>query len=96
MVKKYGTSKDNILIGGATKDYLSGKKGDDTLIGGAGNDTLIGGAAKDYLVGGKGNDTLTGGTEADIFYFMSPLDGIDSITDFSVKDKIELDEIVFG
>jgi VCBS repeat-containing protein len=44
-----GNSKDNVLIGGAARDALSGLEGNDTLDGGAG--------AANELAGGAGDDT---------------------------------------
>ena len=38
------------------------------------------------LVGSLGNDTLSGGIGNDSFVFNSPNEGVDTITDFSVKD----------
>ena len=75
---------NDTLNAGAT---LPGGAGN-TLIGGAGNDTLNAGAtllggAGDTLIGGAGNDTLTGGNSHDQFKFITPSDGVDTITDFS-------------
>jgi Ca2+-binding RTX toxin-like protein len=70
----YGTSGNDVLLGSAMGNALSGEDGDDRidgrggddiLIGGAGSDTIAGGAGADALTGGAGNDTLDGGTEAD-------------------------------
>lgn len=80
-------------------------EGNDSLYGGFGNDTLDGGPENDYLAGGDGNDslyggtgyggpsndTLTGGTGVDNFTFEDFVDGIDTITDFSiVNDTIRV------
>ena len=82
-------------------DLIDGKKGNDLIIGSAGsdlvygdsgNDTLDGGKDDDYLSGGLGEDTLSGGQGKDSFVFNSPNEGIDTITDFSVKD----DTLVFS
>jgi Ca2+-binding RTX toxin-like protein len=57
-------------------------------LGGAGNDILVGGYGSD-------NDTLTGGRGADRFFFNTPFDGLDRITDFVPgEDKIGIS--VFG
>ena len=42
-----GNELDNLIIGGAAADNLSGMAGNDTLIGGLGNDNLDGGAGSD-------------------------------------------------
>ena len=63
-----------------------------TFNGGLGRDTLDGGQDNDYLYGGLGEDTLFGGKGKDSFVFNSPNEGIDTITDFSVKD----DTLVFS
>ncbi|MBK7956177.1 MAG: hypothetical protein IPK02_20755 [Candidatus Accumulibacter sp.] len=52
-------------------------------MGGSNNDTLSGGGGEDTLIGGLGSDTLTGGANNDIFKFITPSDGADTITDFS-------------
>jgi Ca2+-binding RTX toxin-like protein len=69
-----GQDGDDLVLGGAGSDELSGQMGDDTLRGGEGNDTLLGGmgqdladgdAGDDWLAGGEGNDTLAGGSGSD-------------------------------
>jgi len=73
-----------VLIGNALDNVIEGStpsaaNGHNTLIGNGGNDTLIGGLGGDTLTGGTGNDRFQG-TAAN-------LNG-DTITDFSVGDKI--------
>ncbi|MBD2502393.1 DUF4347 domain-containing protein [Anabaena azotica] len=70
----------------------------DTLIGTTADDTIYGYDGNDYLDGGLGNDTLLGGSGEDIFSFSSPIvDGIDTITDFSIiDDKIRVNAAGFG
>lgn len=92
-----GGSSDTVFAGaGATK--VQGGDGDDLIVGGAGHDTLqgngghdliFGGAGNDEISGGKGNDILTGGSGNDTFNFKFG-DGVDTITDFSAGDKINL------
>ena len=85
-----GSEIGNALIGNAAANIIDGGMGDDTLDGGAGNDTLI---------GGLGNDTLKGGLGADIFKWtasdlVAPGDvsgNTDTITDFSIAQKDQLD-----
>ena len=74
----------------------------DTLFGRDGIDTLVGGTGTDDLYGGLGNDRLTGGnTEADRFYFDTPLNAttnLDTITDFKAggfADTIRLSSAIF-
>ncbi|WP_348538733.1 fasciclin domain-containing protein [Shimia sp. R10_1] len=53
---------DDVQIGGATDDYLSGGfTGDDIQIGGAGNDRMYGRLGDDIQFGGSGNDRMFGG-----------------------------------
>ncbi|HEY9649692.1 MAG TPA: calcium-binding protein, partial [Coleofasciculaceae cyanobacterium] len=92
-----GNNEFNTLAGGAGNDTLYGGAGNDSLDGGIGNDTLVGGDWMDFLVGGEGNDTLTGGADQDIFYFGSPNQGTDTITDFvSGSDWLYVSQIGFG
>ncbi|MEL6439667.1 MAG: tandem-95 repeat protein [Cyanobacteria bacterium J06621_8] len=58
----------------------------DLLLGGDGNDYLVGQQGNDTINGGAGSDHLAGGEGSDRFVFNSPNDGVDTITDFSVKD----------
>jgi Ca2+-binding RTX toxin-like protein len=101
-----GTVLANTLTGGNGVDTIKAGAGDDTLIGAsgndilwgeAGNDTLLGGAGLDTLIGGLGNDTLTGGADNDIFLFNSAIgtQNIDTITDFTSGDKIQLSQSIF-
>ncbi|MEM9275442.1 MAG: hypothetical protein AAGA80_21115, partial [Cyanobacteria bacterium P01_F01_bin.143] len=83
-----GRKGDDSIIGSTGDDSIIGESGNDTLHGGVGNDSLIGGNDNDLLSGGIGNDSLTGGRGNDSFVFNSPDEGVDIITDFSVKDDI--------
>lgn len=101
-----GNSLNNQIIGNAASNKLSGDSGNDTLTGNRGNDTLRGGIDNDLLLGnngddnlagGSGNDTLIGGSNFDIFYFESPLEETDTITDFNVaQDTIQVLKLTFG
>lgn len=92
-----GGSGRDTLNGDAGNDTLNGGKGNDTLNGGTGNDILNGGSGKDILNGGADNDTMTGGTSADTFVWTLADAGtvgaaaVDTIADFSVKQKDVLD-----
>ena len=85
-----GGAGDDIISGGDGNDELAG---DDFLsssgsTGTAGNDIINGGAGSDDLAGELGADTLTGGgdpTEGDAFFYFSPDEGGDTITDFAVN-----------
>lgn len=83
-----GQGGNDRLVGESGNDSLNGGDGQDILVGGNGTDTLTGGQGNDILVGGIGNenDTLTGGGGADRFGFAFPSEGIDTITDFVVRD----------
>ena len=47
-----GSTANNVLVGGAGADALTGGSGRDLLIGGVGGDTLRGGGGDDILIGG--------------------------------------------
>ena len=69
----------------------------ENAVGSAQADTLIGNTVANRLTGGAGADTLTGGTGADVFFFATPTDGGDTITDFvSGTDTIELTSANFA
>ena len=80
------------LLGSAFNDKLTGDGKANVLTGGAGIDTLSGGGGDDKLIGGPGADILNGGAGKDQFVQLSPLEGIDRIQDFNVKD----DTLVFS
>ncbi len=72
---KGGTDGDDVLTGGAGKNWITGGAGNDSITGGAlddilngnsGQDSLYGGGGADVLLGGVGDDTLTGGAGADL------------------------------
>jgi VCBS repeat-containing protein len=82
------------IIGTSRSDILRGGAGGQTLIGGGGNDVLIGVGGADTLIGGAGADTFTYVVLAD-----SPRSGVtatDTITDFSKLqgDKVDLSSIL--
>ena len=70
---------DDQITGSASDDALHGFAGNDVLNGGGGDDGISGGAGADILTGGSGNDTF-GDSESD--------HNGDTITDFSLGDKI--------
>jgi len=88
-----GGDDSDVMFGDADNDVITGDSGNDQLLGGAGDDQLIGGAGDDILVGGLGADTLTGGEGNDQFILNE--DGeVDTITDFSPGDQLDLSEVL--
>jgi Ca2+-binding RTX toxin-like protein len=90
------SDQDDILVGTALTDTISGLDGDDTIDGRGGDDTLIGGLGNDTLIGGTGSDHLEGGAGDDTYE-------VDSIGDVVVEladegyDTIETDlSVVLG
>ncbi|MEO1306938.1 MAG: calcium-binding protein [Pseudomonadota bacterium] len=63
-----GDADNNTLSGAEGNDNIRGKAGDDQLSGAAGNDELFGNQGMDLLLGGAGNDTLRGGQDDDQLY----------------------------
>ncbi len=64
--KVLATTNDNdVIVGYAAAETLSGLVGNDSLSGNGGNDTIDGGAGEDALNGGDGDDILKGGTQND-------------------------------
>lgn len=59
------TDTDQILVGTASNDLLTGGIGDDTISGLDGDDVINGGAGKDELAGGVGDDVVSGGAGND-------------------------------
>ncbi len=51
---------DNVYVGSADDDHVSGKSGVDIMNGGIGDDHLNGGDGDDELIGSQGKDKLTG------------------------------------
>jgi Ca2+-binding RTX toxin-like protein len=81
------------LAGGTTDDVIRARAGDDVLDGGDGDDTLDGGDGNDTINGGTGADLLTGGDGDDRFKFVFDPDSIDTITDDSGGDIVDLSAI---
>jgi Ca2+-binding RTX toxin-like protein len=61
-----GGAGNDVLIGNAQTNWITGGNGNDHLNGAAGNDQLDGGAGDDHLYGGAGNDHLRGDGGNDI------------------------------
>ncbi len=79
-----GTAGNDVMIGNAKDNVISGIGGNDILKGGAGNDVLVGHLGDDVLWGGAGNDRFDFN---DAKYF-----GTDVIMDFETGDKIDLSD----
>jgi serralysin len=60
-----GNAAANLMSGGAGNDFLNGGAGNDTLNGGTGNDTLTDDDGSDRLAGGAGADNINGGNGID-------------------------------
>lgn len=77
-----------ILVGNPDAPVINGSPASDVLTGALFSDTLTGGGGNDTLSGGAGADTLTGGTGNDVFRDTAAGLSGDTITDFSVGDRI--------
>ena len=80
------------LIGTDNVDSLTGNAQANVIMGLGGDDTLNGDAGADTLNGGAGNDSLTGAAGSDVFVAFSG-EGPDTITDYTVVDGSDQDEI---
>ena len=82
---------EHLQLSGSSAISGYGNTLDNRMTGNSGNNLLSGGLGADTLTGGKGADMLTGGAGADVFYFATPADGGDRITDFvGGTDKIQV------
>ena len=86
--------RTELTEGTDSKDKLTGSKKDDLIFGRKGKDVIKGANGDDVLVGGTGNDTLTGGYGIDT-YVLALDKSVDTITDFSSKDRIFIDSEAF-
>ncbi|WP_081928722.1 family 16 glycosylhydrolase [Microvirga sp. BSC39] len=90
LVTQAGTSKKDLMVGGAENNEFKGRGENDTLSGKGGNDRLWGSTGKDILTGGAGNDAFVFDTKA------NKKTNLDTITDFNVADdSIWLDNKIF-
>jgi len=68
----------------------------DTLSGNESANALDGGAGDDFILPGLGNDTMTGGAGADRFFgARDELNG-DTITDFTIGDKLTIADVMLA
>lgn len=81
-----GNNLDNVIVGGAGRDFLFGM---------GGNDTLFGGILDDIFNGGAGRDVLTGGAGSDVFIFAKGEADGDTISDFSGRGAAVGDSLQF-
>lgn len=85
-----GIGNDTVYAGSGN-DIVNGDAQNDTLFGGSGNDIINGADGNDLIYGGYGADQLNGGNGNDTFYYLSRLDGGDTITGFgNGNDHIDL------
>jgi len=85
----YGMGGDDVLIGGKGNNWLYGGSGNDILLGDKGKDVLDGGSGNDRLIGQKGDDAYYGGEGDDEYVFRSGM-GLDSVSDTSGNDTINM------
>ena len=79
------TNFDDVLVGDAGVNMLTGLDGDDSLTGNAGDDILIGGLGSDVLNGGAGSDfVIYNGTRAD--FSITASDGVVTVSDTNAND----------
>ena len=85
-----GNAENNVITGGANKDWLAGGNGNDRIDGLAGNDKIHGGNGNDTVIGNTGDDMISGGAGSDVFVF-APGQGRDFVTDFDVThDRLDI------
>ncbi|MGO1074132.1 beta strand repeat-containing protein [Inquilinus sp. CA228] len=72
----YGTNFNDLLIGDAGANALSGADGDDTIRSGAGNDVVSGGTGNDLINAYSGADAIDGGAGIDTVYYDSSTVGV--------------------
>ena len=65
-------------------------------VGTNGNDQIQGNDLNNRIEGGLGSDNLTGGDGQDRFVYNSAAEGLDTITDFSANDVLEINADGFG
>ncbi|MBJ2150474.1 calcium-binding protein [Paracoccus sp. IB05] len=71
------------IFGSQQNDILTGDNGNNVLTGEDGTDWLHGRGGNDLLRGGLGADTMAGGLGNDIFQYLNPGEGGDTIMDFA-------------
>lgn len=90
--------KNQLCLGTAGKDTITGTKGDDVILGLGGDDTLKGAEGSDCIDGGTGNDKLEGQDGDDLLFGGSHNDSVrggrghDQIVTGAGNDTVEGDE----
>jgi Ca2+-binding RTX toxin-like protein len=84
---------DAVLNTAGDKDTLLGIE---SVIGSNFDDKLTGTTGPNLFDGGSGRDTITGGRGADVFVYMAPSEGLDTITDFGGNDFFRISASGFG
>jgi Ca2+-binding RTX toxin-like protein len=84
-------------------EKIIGSKFADTFQGGKNVDTFDGGAGNDWFRGYEGSDIFTGGAGSDTFVWEEKdvvsgkkSQGVDTITDFSAGDRLDVSDITDG
>jgi Ca2+-binding RTX toxin-like protein len=72
----YGSNFNDLLVGDAGANALSGADGDDTIQSGAGDDAVSGGNGNDLINAYAGADTIDGGAGIDTVYYDSSAVGV--------------------
>lgn len=86
------TVGNDLIVGTAVAETISGGNGHDVIFGGAGNDTLNGDAGNDTLTGDAGNDLLQGGADNDTYRFDLGM-GNDTVSDAAgLSDTVAVDD----
>ncbi len=77
----------------AKKGVITGSRLGDYITGGETVRTISGGAGNDYIDSGAGNQKLSGGKGRDTFVFSADGDGVDTITDATRDDILQIDGV---
>ncbi len=92
-----GNAGNNALTGNGGNNSLSGLGGRDELLGSGGDDVLLGGQGADTLEGGSGLDSMDGGDAGDLFRWLAPNHGRDTIAGFAAgQDDLAFSAAGFG
>lgn len=77
----------------AKKGVIKGSRLGDYITGGETIKTISAGAGNDYIESGAGNQKLSGGKGRDTFVFSADGDGVDTITDATRDDILQIDGV---
>jgi Ca2+-binding RTX toxin-like protein len=97
-----GTGGDDTLTGTTRAELIDGGAGNDKLKTGGGNDTVRGNTGDDELFSGSGNDVLDGGDGYDYLYFTEATAGVQinlltgTATGGAGNDSFSNVELLFG